>query len=119
MTERKTDSLWDDRGLDAFFDAARDDAPMPSGDFMARIEAQALDALPRPAPAAPGVLRQLLQALGGWPGAAGLAAACAAGLWFGFNPTLGVSDYLGLQAAEMDTLGVDPLSGYDLAMLEG
>ena len=124
MTERKQDEpMTDTAGLDAFFDAARGDAPRPSGDFMARIEAQALAAMPLPAaPAAargPGIFGQLLQTLGGWPGAAGLAAACAAGLWLGINPPQGISSFIGTDAAELDTLGVDPLSGFDLAMIEG
>ncbi|WP_425102453.1 hypothetical protein [Tropicibacter sp. S64] len=105
-------------GLGDFFEAARTDAPRPTADFMARLEAQALAALPRPAPS-PGLLRQLLQVLGGWPGAAGLATACAVGLWMGINPPAGLTDYIGTDAAGLDSYGVDPLSGFDLAMMEG
>ncbi|WGW05598.1 hypothetical protein [Tropicibacter oceani] len=126
MTERKHDKpmTGPDLGLDAYFDAARADTPLPSGDFMARIEAQALAAMPAPVPAArtargPGLFAQLKQALGGWPAMAGLAAACAAGLWLGISPPAGVSSFIGTDAAELDTLGVDPLSGFDLAMMEG
>ncbi len=123
MTERKDDSLWTGSGgLDAYFDAARDETPLPSGDFMARLEAQALAAMPEPNASAtrgPGLFTQLFQVLGGWPGAAGLATACAVGIWLGINPPAELSPYIGTDAAELDALGVDPMSGYDLAMMEG
>ncbi|MFW2544655.1 hypothetical protein ACN2XU_18620 [Primorskyibacter sp. 2E107] len=124
MTKRKDDKLWSDAaGLDDFFEAAKADAPLPSGDFMARIEAQAVAVMPAPRRAppapAPGLLRQLLHTFGGWPGAAGLVSACAVGLWIGISPPASLSGYLGLDAAGLDSYGVEPMSGFDLAMMEG
>jgi anti-sigma-K factor RskA len=107
--------------LDDFLAAARSEAPLPSGDLLARIEAQALAEQPvagprsRPEP----VWRQVLAVLGGWPGAAGLAAACAAGLWLGISPPAVVDGLLGADTAGLGTLGIDPLSGFDLALMEG
>ncbi|MCU9838486.1 hypothetical protein OEZ49_11975 [Ruegeria sp. WL0004] len=34
----------------------------------------------------PGLWRQLLNSLGGWPGLGGMAAACATGVWIGMFP---------------------------------
>lgn len=116
MTERK-----DMDGLDSFFAAAQEDAPMPSGDFMARMEAQALAERPMPASrgTGPGLFGQFLQVLGGWQGMAGLAAACAAGVWIGVSPPEALWSLYGLQEAGLDVLGVDPLSAFDLALMEG
>jgi len=44
----------------------------------------------------PGLLRQMIDALGGWPVVAGLAAACAAGVWLGFAPPAFLPDPAGL-----------------------
>lgn len=122
MTTHKDNDLWTgSAGLDDFLDAARAETPLPSGDFMARLEAQALAAMPAPAPRrrAPGLMQQLLGALGGWPGAAGLATACAVGVWMGINPPAAIGDYIGTGTAELDSYGVEPMSGFDLAMMEG
>ncbi|WP_299938267.1 hypothetical protein [uncultured Pelagimonas sp.] len=107
--------------LDSFFAAARDEEPMPSGDFMARIEADALSALPEPtrvSTSRPGLWQQLLQAIGGVPGAAGLAAACATGVWIGVAPPETLTEYWE-QSAESEWYELDPNSGFDFAMLEG
>lgn len=121
MSDTKRTDLTDDLELEAFFSAAREDAPMPSGDFMARIEADALAALPlearEPVAAVP-LWRQVLQAIGGVPGAAGLVAACATGIWIGVAPPQSLSE-IWSQSAGLETYEIDPLSGFDLAMLEG
>ncbi len=116
MTERK-----DTEGLDAFFAAAREESPMPSGDLLARIEAQALAEMPRAGVrrGGPGLFGQLVQVLGGWQGMAGLAAACAAGVWIGVSPPEGLWSLYILQEAGLDGLGVDPLSAFDMALMEG
>lgn len=116
MAERKENT-----GLDAFFAAASDEPPMPSGDLMARIEAQALAEMPRAGlrVAEPGIWTQLLQALGGWPAMAGLAAACVAGVWIGAVSPEGLSSVLSTTEAALDGIGLDPVSGFDLALLEG
>ncbi|MDJ0821910.1 MAG: hypothetical protein QNJ09_08905 [Paracoccaceae bacterium] len=115
MTDPKRDP-----DLDDFFAAARAEVPEPSGDLLARIEAQALAERPvARAVRGPGPLRQLLQALGGWPGAAGLAAASAAGLWVGLGLTGAETlwSLVPLETASLGALGLDPLSGFDLAMM--
>ncbi len=107
--------------LDSFFAAAREAEPMPSGDFMARIEADALAALPDPtaiSQARPSLWKQLLQAIGGAPGAAGLAAACATGIWIGVAPPETLTDYWE-QSADSGWYDLDPSSGFDFAMMEG
>ncbi len=135
MTERRDNRTGagsqgpgDDFGLETFFAAARADTPQPSGDFLTRMESLALAEQPLPqqcvtpvtAPAARvGLLRQLRDALGGWAGVAGLATACAAGLWIGIYPPEGLSDFWNGSTAGLGTLGVDPLGGFDLAMMEG
>ena len=43
---------------------------------------------------------QLLETLGGWYGAGGLAAACAAGLWLGLAPPAGLPDPVALMVAQ-------------------
>lgn len=111
-----------DKGsLDDFFAVARDDAPLPSGDLLARIEAQALSEQPVAVArvAEPAWWRQILQALGGWRGATGLVTACAVGLWIGISPPALVDGLFESDTADLGTLGVDPMTGFDLALLEG
>lgn len=92
MRDLDGNNLDDDKMLEAFFEAARDDAPVPSQDLMARILADAQAELPVPAPivrqaAAPrrrGLLASLLAAVGGWPSVATMATATVAGIWIGF-----------------------------------
>lgn len=91
-----TDNNADDRNLDLFFDAARQAAPRAPDALLARVMQDAVSvqagqlAQPSGAPAAPhagsGLFGQLWSALGGWGGAAGLATACAAGIWIGLAP---------------------------------
>ena len=83
--------------LDAFFDAARDVAPVPPGeDLMARVLADAAAEQPVPTtpdrtsrramPPRPSPSQSLAALLGGWKGAAGLSVATLAGLWIGISP---------------------------------
>ncbi|MCT4370693.1 hypothetical protein CLG85_010325 [Yangia mangrovi] len=110
--------------LASLFEAERQYAPVPSGDWMARMEALALEEQPAPRPAVPAApaprrrsgWREALRAFGGWPAVAGLAAACATGVWIGIaSPetmtTLMSSDSSSLLSA------LDPASGFDYAML--
>jgi hypothetical protein len=60
-----------------------------------------------------------MSAVGGWPGVAGLAAACAAGGWIGVVSPDGINTLLMPQDNGLGSIGVDPLSGFDLAMMEG
>ncbi|WP_305971934.1 MULTISPECIES: hypothetical protein [unclassified Mameliella] len=134
MTERKDNrddpvlpkGRQEDDALGLFFAAARAETPQPGGDFLARIEAQALAEQPRVSSPAPVVLprrperlAQLREALGGWIGVTGLATACAAGILIGVSSQDSLSVFWGGDAAGLGTLGVDPLSGFDLALMEG
>jgi hypothetical protein len=83
--------MLDDTALDAFFDAARAESPIPSEGLLARImadaEAQAA-AHERPARAPqrarPGLIAAVVGVLGGWPALAGMVTATVAGVWLGF-----------------------------------
>ena len=74
-----TDDLKDD-GLEAFFAEARGRNDRPSGALVARVLADAEAEQP-----ARGGFAGFFRALGGWPSAAGLVAASAAGVLIGFN----------------------------------
>ncbi len=107
----------EDGELSGFFDAARREGAAPSGDFMARLQADALRNQPVPAARQRGSFwSDLLRALGGWPTVAGLTAAGCAGLWIGVSPPDMV---LTLFQDQTVIQSVDPLSGYDYAMLGG
>lgn len=127
MTERK-----DETGLDAFFAAARTTPPQPGADLMARLTEAALDEQVAQAGrmragaagagasgAGQGLWAGLRQALGGWPGMAGLAAACAAGVWLGVSPPEGLDALWTGEIAGLGELGVDPVNAYDIAMIGG
>lgn len=121
MSDGNKNNTPDGFELDSFFAAAREEEPMPSGDFMARIEADALAYLPDPGGVSevrPSLWQQLMQAIGGAPGAAGLAAACAMGIWIGVAPPETLTDYWE-QSADSEWYDLDPNSGFDFAMLEG
>ncbi|MBE9639936.1 hypothetical protein IQ782_24070 [Salipiger pacificus] len=111
--------------LAPLFEAERRDAPMPSGDWMARMEALALAEQPAPRPedvrSAPprrGVAswREALRVFGGWPALAGLAAACAAGVWIGVASPQTMTTWLSTDSST-SLSAIDPASGFDYAML--
>jgi len=88
--------------LDDLFAAARAAAPQPSDALLARVGADGLRLLPRPPAhtARPstlrprglrGLLADMVLAVGGLGGAAGLASAMLAGLWIGFAQPQGLS----------------------------
>ena len=114
-------------GLDAFFDAARRDAPPLSPEALARMTTQALEvqaglvAPPPPAETRPGLIAQIMAAIGGWPAMASLATAGIAGLWIGAVPPAGLVNFavtIGAisSTAEQDSYLVDPLPGYTLTL---
>lgn len=81
--------------LDRFFKASDVEAPLPSGDLMARIlsnaDAQQAQAFAPPPPSttpseARSVFAGLKETLGGWAGLSGLGAAVATGLVIGIFP---------------------------------
>ena len=74
-----------DAALDALFQAASTDTPRPSEDFLAKLVADAEDAIPAPAPVAP--TRNApsgFERLKGWFAVSGLSGAAALGVWIGF-----------------------------------
>lgn len=82
-----TDMEKHDQKLDAFFDAGRAEAPVPSEALIARILADADAEQTRVRPSAPrggSVLSGLWSAIGGWRGAAGMGFAGLVGLWVGY-----------------------------------
>lgn len=85
MTERHPDEI----DLERLFAAERAAPPVPSAELLARVLADAQDAL-RPRKAARPTLGQrlagVIRDLGGWPTIAGLATAGIAGLWIGIDP---------------------------------
>lgn len=90
----------DDSFLDGYFAAARDGAPEPSPDLLARVLADAgaeqarQAAGTRDAAHRPGLWATMLAALGGWPALGGLATAGVAGLWLGISPPVALDDSL-------------------------
>lgn len=71
----------DETGLDALFAEARSRDARPPAALVARVMADAEAA--RPGRGRQGLGAALLRAIGGWPSAAGLAAASAAGFFLG------------------------------------
>lgn len=108
--------------LSAFFDALETQDLTPGADFMAKLEMQALAEMPaapsEPASVPPvaasdnqtGLLTKLLDVLGGWTGAGGLATACAMGVVIGLNATSGVMAYT--------TTDTDTYASYGIGMVE-
>lgn len=81
--------------LDDLFAQARSVNPVPSDALLTRVIADADAAQPRRAAvsvARPGILARILEAIGGWPAASGLAAATVAGIWVGVAPPASVQD---------------------------
>ncbi len=82
-----------DTELDALFGVARATAPEPGADLLARIAADAEAEMPAPVAAPrPGFLARAVAAVGGWPAAAGLAAAAVTGLVIGLGSAGTLSD---------------------------
>ena len=114
--------------LEAFFDDAKKSAPDVPDGLMARIMADAQAETDRrvqiaSAAAPKSVWAQILGAVGGWPALAGLSAATLTGVWIGLNPPAAVGNTLaqvmGQDGASVSDYMFDPISGFELAMLEG
>ncbi|MEM8591815.1 MAG: hypothetical protein AAGF13_04745 [Pseudomonadota bacterium] len=84
--------------LDTLFSASDAEAPLPSGDLMARIlaDAEAEQGARSEPVARRGFLGTLREALGGWAGISGLAGAVATGLVIGVFPPDALSYYSSL-----------------------
>lgn len=116
MTGKRTN---DDPALEAMFDAAARHAPAPEPAFLARLHADAEQAMPVPAKtaAAPAPQnRRLVERLQGYFALSGLTGAAAIGVWIGFVAP-------DLLTATTDFTSDDPLSlsvflpGADLSLL--
>lgn len=91
----------DDALLERAFEAARQDTPVPDAQLLRRIMDGAEDIQATFAPAVmPDAFAQrvslgalLVDALGGFRGLGGLAAASVFGLWLGLSPALGIADF--------------------------
>jgi len=119
--------------LDDLFAAARAAAPHPSAALLARVEADGLRLLPgsvaqlrRPQPQRRGLLglfADMMRAIGGVGGAAGLATATLAGLWIGVVQPPGLSALTeGLTAplgAELAFDSVELIPSFDPFATEG
>ncbi|MDV7272242.1 dihydroorotate dehydrogenase [Thioclava sp. A2] len=123
MTEHSKEKNF---GLDAFFDAARNQPPMPSGDFMARIlaDAEGVQAGFGTTPVkteAPGLWASLSALFGGIVGVGGMATAALAGVWIGFAGVGGIDAYWPGAASEATIASVDlmPAGTFLSAALEG
>ena len=121
MDSRKQDKALDDAELDRLFQASDAEALPPSGDFMARILADAEAMAPKAAsmavPQATGFMTRLRETLGGWGGVSGLAGAAAMGLIVGVFPPAAVSDYAATVLGS-ETILSDYLPGLEQAFSE-
>ena len=109
-----TDRPMDDAALERLFQAARRDAALPDADFLARLTAEALAEQPRPGARAQsvsgGFLARMLEALGGWPSVAGLAAAGLAGVWICIAAPGPVGTLMQGLSAEADGTAFQPVA---------
>jgi hypothetical protein len=130
MADKARGKALDEAELEGLFAAARGSAPAPSEALMARILADADAAVPAPPPvAAPrarhaprtrrGWLARALAGIGGWPAAAGLAAAAFTGLGLGIGAPEMLSELSGgVLSATPDGME-DMLPSYALMLAEG
>jgi len=112
----------DDFDLDAVFKAAQRQAPKPTVDLLARIEADALSAQEEIQKARAAIPRRsgfrgLLPAFGGWLGMAGLAASVVIGIGIGFWQPVDLG--LGTSQAGADVLEEPFFLSFEDALAEG
>ena len=122
--------------LEKSFETAKRTPPEPSNDFMARVLSDGL----AQQPAAAGVLNAtppkrgsivdrvtgmftgLSDAIGGWPGFAGLATAAVTGVWIGISPPQSLSAPLNTVLGTQDSVfstSSDLGDGFDFTLYEG
>lgn len=114
-----------DQELNALFNDAAADSPAVSGDLMARILSDATEL----APAAPTIaatmpqrqtlLGRILNSIGGWKPAAGLALATVAGLMFGYVTPDTLDAVASGTFLSADSLVDDFLPSFDDLLSEG
>ncbi|MEM1235213.1 MAG: hypothetical protein AAGH70_13915 [Pseudomonadota bacterium] len=110
-----------DAELETLFEASDSEAPLPSGDLVARIMADAEQAQPR-APALPEPegrpwFAGLMEALGGAAGLTGLGAAVATGLVIGIFPPDLLASYADVLTGADVTL-IDYVPGLQLSLAD-
>jgi hypothetical protein len=108
--------------LEAWFEAARGEGPEPSDALMARVlaDAEALQPRSAPPPRSDGAWAEVWRLLGGWPAAAGLAAAGVAGLWIGAAPPEVLAPGIEwLAGSGVASVLPSPEAGFALALDEG
>jgi len=119
MVETDKDTV----GLDDFFEAARRDTAQMPPTLAARVLGDAAQVQAHrdraqaqaTAKPAPGMFRQVLDILGGWPTIGGMAIACGAGVWIGFAPPDFLPDPLDL--IETSQTGFDMFVGEGMVIL--
>ena len=116
MTDTRKTS--DDMALEWMFEAAREAAPEPTEDFMARLAADADAETPNfewaaPTVAAPSFIKRASR----WLTAAGLGGSVALGVWIGVASTDLLNDLIYFDAGADDLMISDFLPAADLASL--
>ncbi len=111
----------DEVDLEAVFEAARAAPPQPSNAFLSRLIAEAETEQDQIAVSAPVLEKRqplrfawfsvLRDGLGGWPGLAGVSAACATGVWLGFAPPAYLPDVAQLLYSSDNSASVFATSG--------
>lgn len=125
MSEQDKTSL-DDTELEVLFEARRGAPaapPEPDPAFLAAVLRAAEDVQAGFAPPSRGAARRafwpvLREALGGWTGMGGLAAATLASVWIGMSVTLTMPGELAVLLGGEAAL-VDPVAGFDFVWDEG
>lgn len=128
MTDKTPKPALSEAELDRLFEAGRTARPEPSGGLMARIladaevqaQAQAVRIAVPPAPVRRrGWLGRALAEIGGWPAAAGLAAAAVAGLTIGVVSPGALDSLSGGYLSVDGTQADDLLPSYAILLGEG
>lgn len=109
--------LKQDQALEALFSAAKDSAPAPTSDFMARLASDADAALPKPEAPTTTPSPSMLASLKGLFAASGLTGAAALGVWIGLVMPETLNTFVDGFAVD-DTVSLSAfLPGADLAAL--
>lgn len=117
----------DETALERYFDAAKRVEAQPSDDFMARVVADAMAAMPEPAlgvvaaqPAPAGLWTRLTDAIGGWPALGGVMAAGIGGIWIGVAPPANVEDWAASLVGTTETVAFYmDMSDMELEAIDG
>ena len=104
--------------LDALFEAASPNQPVPDEAWLARVARDAESEIRRRARQKPPTFwQQISGALGGWQGLGGMAVACGAGLWIGIAPPASLSDQVAVVLNTSSTVEILSETAFDYAMV--